>query len=508
MSVTEKSSSITKDLDKGSSSDIVRLLAKANEELFSGLYNDDVASKVKEISVLFKDSLIVLSGCGTSGRIAFFCSHLIGDNVKYCMSGGDKAFLLPVENAEDNPHKGVEDLLNVVGDAEKVVFVGITCGLSAPYVAGQLDYALKHRDRFHSVLLGFNPIEGARNAAIEGWNGRTFRDVAQEMKEKAFVLNPIIGPEPVTGSTRMKGGTATKVLLEMLFSCAGDSSLDALNLVKAYERASVMAYEGNEDAIGEIIDVAAETLRAKKRIRYVASDLYGGMLGLIDASECPPTFGAKTDDVKGYISRDWPKLMDYSSLEDFFDFAPNDGDLLIVLSMDKSMTQEEQDAVNKAKKAGCTVRRVKMVSKRENFEENCVNVLIHESNERYAQLELKLVLNAITTGAFVLVGKIYGNRMIDLRLSNNKLYHRAIGIVKEIAQVDEDKARECIWRAIYRNDTKNITLETPISKHIECASKVEKIVPVSILLAKGFDYEKAIELLQKHPQVRNALNSV
>jgi hypothetical protein len=56
-------------------------------------------------------------------------------------------------------------------------------------------------------------------------------------------------------------------------------------------------------------------------------------------------------------------------------------------------------------------------------------------------------------GAFVLFGKVFGNRMVDVRVSNNKLYFRAISIVAEIAKVDQNVARENLWKAIYRTDS-------------------------------------------------------
>jgi N-acetylmuramic acid 6-phosphate (MurNAc-6-P) etherase len=75
---------------------------------------------------------------------------------------------------------------------------------SAPYVASQLDYAMDN-EIYECVLLGFNSVELARNAPIENWN-KTFREVAVNLqkRERHFIINPIVGPETITGSTRMK----------------------------------------------------------------------------------------------------------------------------------------------------------------------------------------------------------------------------------------------------------------------------------------------------------------
>lgn len=108
-----------------------------------------------------------------------------------------------MEKKEDDAVGAVEDL-KALGLKDSVVLVGITCGLSAPYVAGgreewcdwlgQLDYGME-MDNFTCVLLGFNPVEIARNTPVEGWD-KTFREVAFKMvgRERCHILNPVYGP--------------------------------------------------------------------------------------------------------------------------------------------------------------------------------------------------------------------------------------------------------------------------------------------------------------------------
>ena len=120
-------------------------------------------------------------------------------------------------------------IIIVIAIRDGMYLIGITCGLSAPYVAGQIDYMLnlnnevKHKNEFGAAVMGFNPVELARNQPIEKFNNeKPFRDVARQLLEVSLydsnfsVLNPIIGPEPVSGSSRMKGGSATAVLLDVL----------------------------------------------------------------------------------------------------------------------------------------------------------------------------------------------------------------------------------------------------------------------------------------------------
>ncbi|CAN2390995.1 negative regulation of glucokinase activity [Pristimantis euphronides] len=78
---------------------------------------------------------------------------------------------------------------------------------------------MKNLDVFLPVLIGFNPVSMARNDRIEGWDS-TFRQVAEQMQnlhdaQRAFVLNPAVGPEALCGSSRMKGGSATRILWKL-----------------------------------------------------------------------------------------------------------------------------------------------------------------------------------------------------------------------------------------------------------------------------------------------------
>ena len=131
---------------------------------------------------------------------------------------------MSVELPEDDPLCGVRDLETLqqayfatneasVGNGEqrRVLVIGVTCGVSAPYVMGQLHHCIQ-RSRvpadpchYRCVLVGFNPVRLARDVRVEGWSGGTCRSVAQELESRAseghVVINPVIGPEPITGSS-------------------------------------------------------------------------------------------------------------------------------------------------------------------------------------------------------------------------------------------------------------------------------------------------------------------
>lgn len=207
----------------------------------------------------------------------------------------------------------------------EIVYIGITCGLSAPYVAGQLSYCMDQLEQNdHSrvlacALIGFNPIDVARRTQPINSRNETFADLLVRMSsleqlraDSFFILNPLVGPEPVTGSSRMKSGTTTKMMLDIVLSLAVDASSclsdqtttvgEIVEMIDSYDRVANEIVYGESESIGEIIDRAAESLRASGSVNYLLDDERLGFLACVDASECVPTYGANKDDIKGKLA--------------------------------------------------------------------------------------------------------------------------------------------------------------------------------------------------------------
>ncbi|CAM5130593.1 unnamed protein product [Natator depressus] len=198
--ISEKSNPITRELDKADPVQIVQLLKECDAEIFqeedeallnyTRLYSEsvlktmiDIISKVQEVLKDPHNTLIVLSGGGTSGRLAFLIAVSFNKLLKglgqlprytYIIAGGDRSLVVSQEGLEDCALLGIEELSKVCEGKKKVVFIGISCGFSAPFVAGQLDFCMNNLDIFLPVLVGFNPVSMARNDKIEGWHS-TFR---------------------------------------------------------------------------------------------------------------------------------------------------------------------------------------------------------------------------------------------------------------------------------------------------------------------------------------------
>ena len=151
-----------------------------------------------------------------------------------------------------------------------------------------------------------------------------------------------------------------------------------------------------------------------------------------------------------------------------------------------------------------------------------------------SQLALKLVLNAVTTGAHVRKGTIVRNRMVNVSISNAKLFHRAVGIVADVAQCGTDVAQRSVVRAIYRADGEGgasspasgpasgpgappaprtlAALEArTVLEHVSAAATQRGLVPIAILLAQAareggnLSVAEAGAALRREPVIRRAL---
>ena len=161
-----------------------------------------IAEVVDAICAAFKaGGRLIYCGAGTSGRLGILdaseCPPTFGtprSQVVGLIAGGQTAILQAVENAEDNREQGAQDLVDINFSRDDLL-VGIAASGRTPYVIGALDYA--------------NGL-GATTAALTCNPNSAMAQIAR------IALTPVVGPEVVTGSSRMKAGTAQKLVLNML----------------------------------------------------------------------------------------------------------------------------------------------------------------------------------------------------------------------------------------------------------------------------------------------------
>ncbi|KAH3695439.1 glucokinase regulatory protein-like isoform X2 [Dreissena polymorpha] len=559
--VTEASSTITEEIDVASTESIIALLQKCDAEIFNGyqeykpLLHDDILQTIENIAGHIQDileqpenGLVVFSGCGTSGRLGFIVTRTFNELqafkqqpevFRYLLAGGDKALFTSQEAPEDDPQEGIEALKKVSTGKTKVVFVGITCGLSAPYVAGQLDYCLDHPEVFIPVLLGFNPTSLARNIKIDKWD-KTFMQVVDRLQKAvdsgttAYVLNPIVGPEPITGSSRMKGGTATKILIETVcFKALYDSShrnatLPSKSFIDCYNVLCEAVYKQSA-GLAKIVDMAGKGLNSGGSIYYLGTDSLA-LMGLIDASECPPTYGATLDDVRGFVEAGYATLKNADgdlshfgrhfriSLDNFEDLLLTARDVVIVIN-----AGDEETVLSHIRGKQCTKvliafdeakskqaifdHVVHIDTPKDAMEELIGQESLEVANRMFREIAVKWCLNAITTGAHILKGKVYRNIMIDVKVSNNKLFHRAVGILEKLGHLPRDTATEYLLRSIYNTD--NLVgdiMEKTIAQHVAMATPKDKVVPVALVAAvTKCTISEAKTTLSRQPVIRTAI---
>jgi len=644
----------------------------------------------------------------------------------YLLAGGDAALLLAQEAAEDKPDAGRGDIQTYLSSLVNkynltnttttntskipIIVIGISCGLSATYVGSMLEYVLEcngsiplsssmykdnkqemnliqqHSQYFDctAIALGFNPITAVAQVRVEGWPNSFYQilsimnNIQQEAisnnstNEKALIINPIVGPESIAGSSRMKGGSATKIIIETITVGAIEyllkyqhsqenlpvSSIN-LSMIENRIREIFLQYEctirqvyHHVPTISNMVRIASTAVttnidrstintialsRIQQNLSFISPTHRGriiyigvgsaGLIGLIDASECSPTYGTFYNDVRGYLGGSWEELknkegkkvmylpkhtrgdndLDTSSYPEIIRIGVTDGFLddvlptlnkadvviLLVISGDGTYINNEinntytlsapllrgLEGLQKAKDHGATTSYVyiqqnpsisntipkQFIQHQEEINialnkitSNGITVPLQLTNipmiidssslslsstnnnqqlpQYYSQLAIKLILNSITTGAHIRKGTIYRNRMINLGLTNVKLFHRAVNIVEVVVHCSTDIARRSVLRAIYKVDDEynDIYAEKPIAElslrpilsHVSAASAQLNIVPLAIVLAANnyqislatsdkpkvistlppyLTIQQAIQLLTDEPIIRKAI---
>ncbi|MGX4750120.1 N-acetylmuramic acid 6-phosphate etherase [Morganella morganii] len=202
--ITESRNPASADIDSLPTLDMLRVINREDQTVALAVEKTlpQVAQVVDAVAQAFRlGGRLIYMGAGTSGRLGILdaseCPPTFGtpaEQVVGLIAGGHKAILKAVENAEDNRELAVSDL-NALNFSEKDVLVGIAASGRTPYVLGGMEYALSL---------------GATVAAVSC-------NPDSEMSRLAGIaITPVVGPEVITGSSRMKAGTAQKLILNMI----------------------------------------------------------------------------------------------------------------------------------------------------------------------------------------------------------------------------------------------------------------------------------------------------
>lgn len=142
-----------------------------------------------------------------------------------------------------------------------------------------------------------------------------------------------------------------------------------------------------------------------------------------------------------------------------------------------------------------------------NESENKVNKFFSQCLEEMA---LKLTVNAVSTGAHILIGKTYKNLMIDVRVSNFKLYNRAISIIQKLSNARQQECELYLLKSIYKDRELSQDELKNIQAHIAAATCQEQIVPKALimLLAKVSETKADRLLDDSNKSVRNCISNL
>ncbi len=232
------------------------------------------------------------------------------------------------------------------------------------------------------------------------------------------------------------------------------ATLDVVRLINAEDARVADAVRANLPAIAALVDAAVAALSSGGRLIYVGAGT-SGRLGVLDASECPPTFGVEVRQVVGVIAGGEHALR--HSVEGAEDDAQQGeadmqalnvagGDVVVGIAA-SGRTPYTLGAMRYARsigaKVGCIVNNAgSEMAQVAHYpiEALCGPEVITGSTRMKAGTAQKLVLNTISTATMIRLGKVYTNLMVDVAPSNAKLRARAIGIIREITEVDHASA--------------------------------------------------------------------
>jgi N-acetylmuramic acid 6-phosphate etherase len=273
------------------------------------------------------------------------------------------------------------------------------------------------------------------------------------------------------------------------------STLDLVNKINDEDMIIAQAVRKENKNIAVAIDLIAEKFLAGGKLYYFGAGT-SGRLGVLDASECPPTFGVDNSMVVGTIAGGDIALRNaIEGAEDNFDLGVKDSSSLTkndvcVLISASGNPNYLLGVAQSAQKKHCDIISLTCNDKAKINDVADIKIsvavgpeVIAGSSRMKAGTAQKMVLNMLSTGAMIKIGKTYENFMIDVRPTNQKLKKRAIQIVMDLTDVSEKEA-----------------IDTLISSSWQVKTSV-------LMIKKHFDYDTAVKYLkQNHGILRKALN--
>src|SRR4030067_2123096 len=277
------------------------------------------------------------------------------------------------------------------------------------------------------------------------------------------------------------------------------STIEILKIINDEDKTVPFAVEKELKYIKQAVDLIVASIKNGGRLLYFGAGT-SGRLGVVDASECPPTFGTPFGLIEGFIAggkeamfRAQEGAEDYegNGAKDVIDANVTEKDVVCGIAASRR-TPYVIGAVKKAKQLGAKTIYV-TTNPRKNFNIKEVDIaicpyvgpeVIMGSTRMKSGTAQKLVLNMLTTAAMIRLGKVYENMMIDLQMTNKKLVERSKKIVMTITGISYDEAEDYLKKANGHVKTALVMIKAEVDAE-EAKRRLEK--------AEGF-VRKAIEL--------------
>lgn len=238
------------------------------------------------------------------------------------------------------------------------------------------------------------------------------------------------------------------------------STLELLSNINNEDKLVPIAVEKVIPSIEKLVDHIVERMRAGGRLFYIGAGT-SGRLGIVDASECPPTFGVPHGLVIGLMAGGdgaMRKAVEFAEDDaqqawvDLAEHAPTPADILIGIAASGS-TPYVVGGLNKAREAGLLTGAIvcnngSAVAAAAEFPVEVVvgPEFVTGSTRMKSGTAQKLVLNMISTSVMIKLGRVKGNKMVDMQLSNNKLIHRGVKMIMEELNIAEVQASELLTK--------------------------------------------------------------
>lgn len=278
------------------------------------------------------------------------------------------------------------------------------------------------------------------------------------------------------------------------------STLEMVQRINDEDKKVAFAVEKELGSIAEAVDTIYAALKSGGRLIYCGCGT-SGRLGILDAVECPPTFSTDPEMVQGVIAGGEPALFKAvegaednvaAGKEDMVNLNLSPKDILVGIAA-SGRTPYVLGAMAYAKEIGA---KTVAVTCNKHSQMNAIADIpigvepgpevITGSTRMKSGTAQKMVLNMLSTGAMIRLGKVYGNLMVDVKPTNEKLVRRAINIVATAANVDESEARKALEQCGYSAKTAIVMLV----KGLPAAESERRLAENGGIVARALDEEE------------------